>query len=222
MILVPMDTPGVTIVRHADGVRLRRRAARPRRDRCSRTCACRRRNMLLGEGRGFEIAQGRLGPGPHPPLHAPDRRWPSARSKRCASARSTRVAFGKPLAEQGVDRASASPSRACEIEQARLLTLKAAYMMDTVGNKAARGRDRDDQGGRAEHGAARDRPGDPGARRRPASAQDFRLAYAWAHARTLRLADGPDEVHRDAHRASSSCGSEPDCRAHSLAHLARA
>ena len=63
MIVVPRDTPGVTVERVADGVRLRRRAARPRRDRCSKTCACPATNILLGEGRGFEIAQGRLGPG---------------------------------------------------------------------------------------------------------------------------------------------------------------
>ena len=69
MILVPMDTPGVKIVAHAAGVRLRRRAARPRRDELHQ-CARARENVLLGEGRGFEIAQGRLGPGPHPSLHA--------------------------------------------------------------------------------------------------------------------------------------------------------
>ena len=107
-----------------------------------------------------------------------------------------RVAFGKPLAEQGTIRADIAESR-IEIDQARLLTLKAAHLMDTVGNKAARGEiamikvvvpsvalrviDRAIQA----HGAA-------------GVSDDFPLAAAWAHARTMRLADGPDEVHRDA------------------------
>ncbi len=84
-----------------------------------------------------------------------------------------------------------------QIDQARLLTLKAACMMDTVGNKAAQGRDRDDQGGGAEHGLPGDRLGHPGARRRR-RLDDFPLAAVYAGARTLRLADGPDEVHRNA------------------------
>ncbi|MGH9666784.1 MAG: acyl-CoA dehydrogenase family protein, partial [Bryobacteraceae bacterium] len=105
----------------------------------------------------------------------------------------TRVAFGKPIAEQGTIRAAIAQSR-IEIEQARLLTLKAAYRMDTAGNKAARGEiamikvtapnvalrvlDRAIQA----HGGA-------------GVSQDFDLAAAWANSRTLRLADGPDEVH---------------------------
>jgi acyl-CoA dehydrogenase len=107
-----------------------------------------------------------------------------------------RVAFGKALSEQGTIRADIAQSR-IEIEQARLLTMKAAYLMDTVGNKAARGEiamikvvvprmalavlDRAIQA----HGAA-------------GVCDDFPLASAWAHARTIRLADGPDEVHREA------------------------
>ena len=94
-------------------------------------------NMLLGEGRGFEIAQGRLGPGPHPPLHAADRPG-RARARSDVPARCERAS---PSASRSPSRRSTQERIAdsrIEIEQARLLTLKAAYMMDTVGNKAAR------------------------------------------------------------------------------------
>ena len=195
MILVPMDTPGVTIRRmlpvfgYDD-------APHGHAEITFENVRVPASNMLLGEGRGFEIAQGRLGPGPHPSLHAAHRRR-RARARGDVPARDeSRVAFGKTLAEQGTIRADIAESR-MEIEQARLLTMKAAHLMDTVGNKAARGEiamikvvvprmalrvlDRAIQA----HGAA-------------GVCDDFPLASAWAHARTIRLADGPDEVHREA------------------------
>lgn len=194
MILVPMDSPGVTVERplsvygyeHAplghgevvfDNVRVPVE------------------NMLLGEGRGFEIAQGRLGPGR---IHHCMRFIGLAERAleiMCARARE-RVAFGSALAEMGAVRQAIGQSR-CDIEQARLVTLKAAWTMDRLGNKAARSEiavakivvpttagaviDRAIQ----VHGGA-------------GLSQDFFLAEAFAETRFLRIGDGPDEVHREA------------------------
>lgn len=150
-------------------------------------------HILLGPGRGFEIAQGRLGPGR---IHHCMRSIGAAeRALELMCQRLTRrVAFGKPLAAQGVWHERIAESR-CLIEQARLLTLKAAYMMDTVGNKVAKAEIAMikvvapnvackvlDWAIQAHGGAG--------------VSQDFVLAQSYANQRTLRLADGPDEVHR--------------------------
>jgi acyl-CoA dehydrogenase len=152
-------------------------------------------NILLGEGHGFEIAQGRLGPGR---IHHCMRLIGQAEvalEKMCRRA-SSRVAFGKPVSEQTVTQERIAEARIM-IDTARLLVLRAAYMMDKVGNKMAK-KEIAMIKVYAPNVACKVIDWAIQAHGGGGVCQDFGLAYAYAHARALRFADGPDEVHRNA------------------------
>lgn len=192
MIIVPMDAEGVTIKRPLN-VFGYDHAPHGHAEIEFKDVQVPKENLILGEGRGFEIAQGRLGPGR---IHHCMRLIGAAEralEDLCKRVQN-RVAFHRPLADQGVIREWIADSRT-ELEQARLLTLQAAYQMDTLGNKEAKAAiamikitapemalkvmDRAIQA----HGAA-------------GVSDDYTIAMNYANARTLRLADGPDEVHK--------------------------
>jgi acyl-CoA dehydrogenase len=193
MVLVPRDTPGITVMRHLP-VFGYDHAPHGHMEVDFKDVRVPVSNILLGEGRGFEIAQGRLGPGR---IHHAMRMIGLAERAleyMCKRTKS-RVAFGKPISEQTVTLERIAEARIM-IDSARLLVLRAAYMMDTVGNKVARSEIAQikvlapnmacqviDWAIQAHGGGG--------------VSDDFPLAYAYAHARTIRLADGPDEVHRN-------------------------
>ena len=194
MVLVPADTPGITLVRPLT-VMGYDDAPHGHMEMTFENVRVPASHMLLGEGRGFEIAQGRLGPGR---IHHCMRLIGLAERAlelMCRRA-SMRIAFGKPIAAQTVTQERIAEAR-CKIDMARLLTLKAAWLMDVAGNKMAKNEiamikvvapsmacQVIDWAIQAHGGAG--------------MCDDFPLAYAYTAARTLRFADGPDEVHRNA------------------------
>jgi len=192
MILIPRDAPGVSIIRYLPILGFSD-SPHGHMETVFENVRVPAENMLLGEGRGFEIAQGRLGPGR---IHHCMRQIGMAERalERVIRRLSERSAFGKPIIERSVWRQRIAAAR-CSLEQARLLTLKAAYMMDTVGNKAAQAEismikivvpkmaaDVVDMAMQGYGGAG---------------FSDTQLAFSFIWARTTRVADGPDEVHAE-------------------------
>ena len=217
MILVAAGHPGVRD--HARHARLRLRRPRPRRP-CravtSTTSGCPADEPDRRRGRGLRHRPGPSRPGPDPPLHALDRGGRAGHRADVRARGSERVAFGKPLAEQGVVRDWIAESRV-KVEQLRLLTLKAAWLMDTVGNKGAHTEIQAIKIAAPDHRPVDPRQGHPGARRRRPVPGLPPARTAFAGIRTLRFADGPDEVHKNALARSdlapwASAGRVDECR----------